>query len=243
MTGAVYPGSPCRGTLFRATARGLASPEPPGDWRARDQALSGTARLGSLDNLSEGRRWKQSGDTKMSATLVRLGLAGGVVLVSCAGLGGCAAERVRVVDAGARPAALRAPFALSALSDASSPAVTLLRDRGVVAGQGGTSNLEMQVATRRRERLIGVCGGPAAKAPDQCQGWIAEPRRPAGPFAKPESYELGLRFIDRSSGRVVYAVEASLNGGRKAPRALDRRLGEAALQCAGCAGGPLVSPP
>jgi hypothetical protein len=155
-------------------------------------------------------------------------------------LAGCAERPVQVGEVGVRPANLTAPFALGAVSVAQNPAVGRLRQRGVLGETNESSPLQLDVAVWTRDRSVGVCAVPDPGSRGRCARWISPPGKGAGPFAPAVAYGLALRFIDRPTGEVVYAINARLDGGRRPPPAVERRLVDAAIDCAGCAGGSLA---
>ena len=166
-------------------------------------------------------------------------------LVAPWALAGCAERPVQVGDMGVRPPNLKAPFELSPLSEAANPAVARLRERGVLGEtvQSSPHRLEVALWTWDRRRGLGVCAVPDPVSRERCARWISPPVRSRGPFAPTVAYGLDLRLIDRPTGEVVYAIDTRLNGGRRPPPAVERRLVDAAVKCAGCAGGSLAGLP
>lgn len=147
----------------------------------------------------------------------------------------CASDRIEVEAHGARPSGLKGPFELSELSDTQGPVVNLLRSRGLIAPAGQKTPIQVEVAARRRDRMVGICATPDSSAPGRCLRWIEAPSPPRGPFAKPVRYAVGLRFIDGSSGRVIYGLDARLNGRNTATPGNDERLADALVNCPACA--------
>lgn len=172
---------------------------------------------------------------RVSALITNLlltGLAGSIALTS-----GCASSTVAVTASNHLALPLAGPFVAAPGSD---PAIVAeLAARGLVTER---STLLLTATRSASSPNLGICSAVDATRPDGCAEWRKPPRTRWRPFGTPVDYRLVLDFTEIASGKPIYRVNAVLRtGGAPLPDQV-QRLVTAALACAGCTGGLVISP-
>ncbi len=158
---------------------------------------------------------------------------------------GCAQPRIDVVSNGDRAAIAARPTALApAAGDAG--LVARLVEQGVVSAPVAASApatapapIVVQLVATSRPESTGICLEPGATSGSPCLRWAVEPVQRWRPFGRRTVHQVVVRFGDAATGDILYQVAATTARRKAEPEAIRSQLVDAAIACAGCAGGPL----
>jgi hypothetical protein len=180
--------------------------------------------------------------TEVAQPVLRLALC----LVLPVLVAGCAQPRIDVVSNGNRAAIAARPTALApAAGDAG--LVARLVEQGVVSAPAAAiapattapAPIVVQLVATSRPETTGICVEPGATSGSPCLRWAAEPVRRWQPFGRRTVHQVVVRFGDAATGDILYQVAATTARRKAEPEAIRSQLVDAAIACAGCAGGPL----
>ena len=160
----------------------------------------------------------------------------------------CAQPRIDVVSNGDRAVIAARPAALAPDAGEAGLVVRLV-EQGVVSAPGAAGTppappavpkqIVVQLIATSRPETTGVCLEPGATSSSPCLRWAAAPVRRWQPFGRRTVHQVVVRFGDAATGDILYQVAATTARRKAEPAAIRSQLVDAAIACAGCAGGPL----
>ena len=161
------------------------------------------------------------------------------LVILCAG---CSTPAIRVAAVGDRALIASQPVQLVAETVAADQASKLVGSRVAtsVAERAQPGALQLLLAATSRPEKTGICVELSDRPGQACTRWLVPPVQGWRPFGAMDVHQLTLRFVDPATGRVPYQVTASTRRRKPADAELQRRLLDAAIACADCAGGPLA---